>query len=455
MEKKPNVVLINCDDMGYGDPGCYGSTVNHTPFLDKMAEEGMRFTSCYTASPVCSPSRASLMTGCYPPRIGINRVLFPGEGIGLNPEEFTMPQMFHNAGYHSMIVGKWHCGDQKEFLPRQFGFDEYYGLPYSNDMGMQKGRTDKEKFPPLPLVFGDEVIQEQPDQKGLTERYTEKCVDFIRRNRSNPFFLYFAQMHVHLPLYAADRFVKESENGDFGACMAEVDWACESIVAELKRLDLLEDTLILFTSDNGSRGDHGASNKPLRGGKFTTWEGGQRVPLIAYWKGHIPAGTVNDGIISHIDFLPTFAELTGEKLSDNVIDGVSQLPTLFDPSVHLRDHMVYFGSNWGEETRGYFNAYRLGDWKLHFRADKVEGYQLYHLSEDIGEERECAAEHPDIVAEIEKRAAVLRKKLGDEGTGVDGTECRPCGYKENPVTLTAYDENHPYIVALYDKDDVG
>lgn len=453
--QKTNVILINCDDMGYGDLGCYGSPVNHTPFLDRMAEEGMRFTSCYSPSPVCSPSRAALMTGCYPPRVGINRVLFPGEALGLNPEEFTLPQLFKNAGYHTMIVGKWHCGDQQEFLPCKFGFDDYFGLPYSNDMGRQAGKN--EYNPPLPLISGDEVIQQQPDQRGLTERYTEQSIRFIRSHADEPFFLYFAQMHVHLPLYAADRFCKESENGDFGACVAEVDWSCASIAAELKRLGIYENTLLLFTSDNGSRGDHGASNAPLRGGKFTTWEGGQRVPLIAHWHGHIPAGTVNDGIISHIDFLPTFAALTGEKLSGNVIDGINQLDTFFDPEIHLRDCMAYFGSNNGtaEERAGYFNAFRVGDWKLHFRVNGEECSLLYNLRDDIGETEDLSEHFPEIVKQISDRADELRNKLGDQGRLNFGTECRPAGKVENPVPLTYYDENHPYIVALYDKDDIG
>ncbi len=265
------------------------------------------------------------MTGCYPPRIGINHVLFPGDSQGLSREEFTMPQLFRNAGYKTMIVGKWHCGDQKEFLPTNYGFDDYYGLPYSNDMGMQKGREDFKEYPPLPLISGDEVIEEQPCQESLTERYTERCIDFIRKSKNCPFLLYFAQMHTHLPLYSAAQFEKNSENGDYGACMAETDWSVAAIVSELKKQGIYQDTLIIFTSDNGSRGDHGASNYPLKGRKFTTWEGGMRVPMIMCWEGHIPGGQVCRSIISHIDLLPTLASLIGESPGEKKIDGVDCL----------------------------------------------------------------------------------------------------------------------------------
>ncbi len=460
--KKPNILLINCDDMGYGDLGCYGSSINHTPFIDKLAENGMRFTSCYSASPVCSPSRAALMTGCYPPRVGINRVLFPGEPFGLSENEYTLPQMLKNAGYSTMIVGKWHVGDQEEFLPCRHGFDRYYGLPYSNDMGMQCGRENTNRYPPLPLISDNEVIQEQPDQRGLTERYTEKCIEFIRDNAKSPekpFFLYFAQMHVHLPLYAQNRFELESENGDFGACMAEVDWSCAAIVSELKRLGIYENTLIFFTSDNGSRADHGASNYPLRGTKFTTWEGGQRVPLIAHWSDHIPAGTINDGIFSHMDFLPTLAALVGEKLPETKIDGINQLQTLFEPNEHQRQSIAYFGSG---NNGGNLNAYRIGDWKLHFRTGNDDkSLKLYNLADDIGETVDLIEKYPDspeytdIIKKISDEAEILRTQLGDEKGMIKGTECRKCGYVENPKTLTVYDENHPYIVAMYDKSDAG
>lgn len=452
MSEKPNIVLINCDDLGYGDLGCYGNTRNKTPFLDTLAREGMLFRSCYAPSPVCSPSRAGLMTGCYPARIGIPRVLFPGEHIGLSDAEYTLPQMLKKAGYRTMIVGKWHCGDQPPFLPCRHGFDEYYGLPYSNDMGMLRGDTDQVKYPPLPLLEGENVIQEQPDQRGLTERYVEQCTRFIRNNVDHPFFLYFAQMHVHLPLYSEERFVRESENGDYGACVAELDWACAAIVAELKRVGVYENTLIIFTSDNGSRAADGASNFPLRGNKHTTWEGGIRVPLIVHWKNRVPANTMNDSIICHVDFLPSLARLVGGSLSKNVIDGIDQLDCFFDPQVRIRDEMVYFGVN---RDGADLNAYRLGEWKLHVRTGGEDVCQLFNLQSDIGETNDVAIKYPDKVAELQTRVEIWRERLGDCRAGRLGRECRAPGYVENARTLTVYDPNHPYIVAMYDKNDRG
>lgn len=446
--KLPNVILINCDDLGYGDMGCYGSKVNKSPYIDKLAESGMRFTSFYCASPVCSPSRAALMTGCYPPRIGVNRVLFPGEPYGLNPNEFTMPKLFKNAGYSTMIVGKWHCGDQREFLPDKFGFDEYFGLPYSNDMGISVKTTDKERFPPLPLILNGQIIEEQPDQRGLTERYVEKSVDFIRRNKENNFFLYFAQMHVHLPLYAAERFVNESENGDFGACVGSLDWACGAIIYELEKLNILDDTIIIFTSDNGSRGDYGSSNQPLRGGKFTTWEGGQRIPFIMSWKGKIKPG-VNDRVASQIDLLPTFASVINQELGKNKTDGFDLSDMIFNGKDSPRREFVYYASDMKLE------AVRKDNWKLHFYKNDEPVKLLYNLETDISEANNVYEFNPDVVTELTEIYERYRKTLGDSITGIKGSEERACGFVENPVALTEYNPNHPYIIAMYDKDDMG
>lgn len=450
MERKPNVILINCDDMGYGDLGCYGSVKNHTPAIDALAREGVRFTSFYAASPVCSPSRAALMTGCYPPRVGITRVLFPGEPYGLDPAEYTMPKLFQEAGYATMIVGKWHCGDQLESLPKRFGFDDYYGLPYSNDMGMQRRKDpDFPPMPPLPLLSGDEVIEQQPDQEGLTERYVEQCIRFLRRNKDTPFFLYFAQMHVHLPLYAAHHFAAASENGDFGACMASVDWSVAALVAELKRLGIYEDTLLIFTSDNGSLAANGASNAPLRGTKHTVWEGGLRVPFIVHWKGHAKEGAVVKNMACNIDLLPTFAALLGKELpGDRPIDGVSVLPMLLGEDKPLREEMCYFqGKN--------LAALRRGRYKLHRTAKGEPNPALFDLEEDVSEQVNLRGQEPELAEELEKRARELAACLGDECAGVEGREVRPCLRVESPKPLTEYDENHPYIVALYDKSEAG
>lgn len=464
MRKKPNIVFINCDDMGYGDLGCYGSTVNDTPFLDSLAQEGVKLTSCYAASPVCSPSRASLMTGSYPSRCGINRVLFPADPLGLSQDQYTLGHLFRQEGYRSMIVGKWHCGDQQEFLPTEYGFDEFYGLPYSNDMGRQVGRENGDTYPPLPLLDGKEVIQEQPDQRALTERYVEQCNRFIRANKEVPFFLYLAHMHVHLPLYANNRFEQESRNGDFGACMAEVDWACHAVVEELKRQGIYEDTCIIFTSDNGSRGQDGASNGALRGAKFFTWEGGIRVPCIFHWKNRIKENQVIDHMCSHIDFLPLFAHIIGANLPDELeIDGVDIYDTIMD-NQQVRDEFAYYGSCMRTEQTGYLCAIRKGEWKMHYQRSywpETGGFfyepkkELYHLAVDIGESNNVYDQYPEIVAQFEELCKDYKERLGDQSSNVMGSQSRLCARVEHPVTLTKYKESHPYIVALYDKEDQG
>lgn len=473
---KPNIVLINCDDLGYGDLGIYGSKINKTPALDQMAAEGVRFTDFYMASPVCSPSRGAMMTGCYPPRIGFGsfdglRVLFPGQGVGLNPEETTIARVLKNAGYTTKIIGKWHCGDQKEFLPTKHGFDSYFGLPYSNDMGRQidygtdttSGR-ERASRPPLPLIRDDEVIQEQPDLRALTERYAEEAVRFIRDNGDEPFFLYFAHMYVHLPLYAPENMVSESENGDYGACVAGVDWVASVILDELKRQGLDDETLVIFTSDNGSRmQDQGGSNGALRGIKGTTWEGGQRVPCIMRWPGKIPAGEVRNQVAASIDFFPTLAAVAGADVpGDRMIDGLDISDLMFgeagaEPVESPRKEFFYYNEN-------NLEAVRAGKWKLHvLKRDyylpederDVVISELYDLESDIGETNNLFDDHPEVVAELTALLESCRKDLGDEATGVVGANARPSGHVDNPDTLTHYDPEHPYIFAEYDKGERG
>ena len=448
---RPNIVLINCDDMGYGDLGCYGSEVNRTPSIDRMAENGLRFTDFYMASPVCSPSRGAMLTGCYPPRIGFGSfdgewVLFPGQGVGLNPDETTLASLLRDSGYRTKMVGKWHCGDQPAFLPTRHGFDEYFGLPYSNDMGRQRTR---EEAPPLPLLRGDRVIQQQPDQRSLTERYVDECTAFIRENRQTPFFLYLAHMHVHLPLYAPARFTDNSRNGDYGACVECVDWSVACILHELEACGLVGNTLVLFTSDNGSRGDHGGSNAPLRGRKGTTWEGGQRVPLIAYWPGSIPPGICGE-LAASIDLLPTIARLSGtDPAEGKAIDGLDLSPLLFYREAESpRETFFYYLM---EELQ----AVRWGDWKLHVRKDGADAALLYNLREDIGETRNLYSDNPEIVSRLEALLEKCREDLGDSAAGRKGAGVRPAGRVAHPRPLTEYDPSHPYIEALYDSAELG
>ncbi len=458
MERRPNFLLINCDDMGYGDLGCYGSQINRSPHVDDLARHGVLFTDFYAASPVCSPSRGALMTGCYPNRIGFSSfhgkaVLMPGHDIGLSPAEATLPKLLKSAGYQTMLIGKWHCGDQPEFLPTRHGFDHYYGLPYSNDMGRQRRtwapveEVDKD-FPPLPLLEDEEVVQEQPDQRGLIERYVERGIRFMRGAKGRPFFLCLAPLQVHLPLYAPERFVAESENGDFGACVAAADWALGALVQELKRLGQFENTLIIFTSDNGSRGDHGASNGVLRGAKCSTWEGGQRVPCVMRWPGVTPEGVQCRAVASQIDFLPTFARLAGAAVpDDHIVDGRDMSALIKNGAGEGRGEFRYYAA----ET---LEAIRIGEWKLHLYKDGAAVQALYHLPSDPGETTNLFSARPDVVSSMLPAVEAARADLGCAGSGVVGKNVREIGRVAHGKKLTApYDPSNPYIIALYDKEE--
>jgi arylsulfatase A len=480
MRSQPNIVLINCDDLGYGDLGCYGSDVHDTPALDRMAAEGVRMTDFYMASPVCSPSRGAMLTGCYPPRIGFDsfegmHVLFPGMGVGLDPSEITIARLLQDAGYATSMVGKWHCGDQPEFLPTRHGFDEWLGLPYSNDMGRQSGGlklTPEERveiaekmgiklpsfdYPPLPLMLDDAVVEAQPDQATLTSRYLQESIRFMRENRNRPFFLYFAHMYVHLPIYVQERFAAASRNGSYGAAVACIDWAADVVLNELAALGLDDDTIVIFTSDNGALARPGeGSNAPLRANKGTTWEGGQRVPCIVRGPGRIPAGVDSSTMATAMDLFPTIAAWCGAELpADRVIDG-QDLRDVLEGRTSDSPHdafYYYMGSN--------LEAVRSGDWKLHVyktpnrRNGEGPIEQLYDLAADPGEATNVAGAHADVVARLHELLDRARRDLGDAVEGVEGSGRRPVGRVDNPVPLATFDPAHPYYMAEYDLADRG
>ncbi len=450
---RPNIILINCDDMGYADLGCYGSQKNETPNLDRLAEEGVKFSEFYMVSSVCSASRAGMLTGSYPPRVGIDWVLFPGDKRGLHPDEITIARLLKDAGYRTKLVGKWHCGDQPEFLPTNHGFDEYFGIPYSNDMGMQaKKDGTRNANPPLPLMRDEKVQQEQPDQAAITERYVDECLQFMDAPAGEPFFLYLAHMYVHTPLFISEQFMKQSKNGRYGGAVAAIDWATGAIMHALRERGLDDNTLVIFTSDNG--GTRRSENQPLKGTKGTCWEGGHRVPCIMRWPGKIKAGTEASGIGASIDLYATLAQLGGAELpTDRTVDGMDLSGVMLDGDESPRDSFVY-------HAFGALQAVRKGPWKLFtarrgFPSSEPETglRELYNLKDDIGETTNVYDDNPHVVEELELILEYARRELGDNLTGTEGEGVRIPGEVENPKPLTTYDENHPYIVALYDMFD--
>jgi len=418
---KPNFVLIFTDDQGYADVGCFGAEGFQTPNLDRMAEEGMKFTDFYVGASICSPSRAALLTGCYPPRVSITKVLFPRDNVGLNPEEVTIADVLKTRGYATACIGKWHLGHLPKFLPTQQGFDYYFGLPYSNDMWPKQSR----KYPPLPLIEGQEPIELEPDQSQLTRRYTEKAIEFIKQNKDKPFFVYLPHTMPHVPLYASEKFAGKSKNGIYGDVIEELDWSVGEILNALKELGLDERTLVIFTSDNGpwlSKKDHGGSAKPLRDGKFSTYEGGMREPCIMRWPGSIPAGTVCSEISATIDLLPTFAKLAGAKPpADRIIDGRDISALMTNVKAKTPHEAFYY---YREKKLG---AVRSGDWKLVFANSKVDPPALYNLKDDISEQHDVSAKHPDVVEKLSKLADNMRQDLGDLRRSISGKNIRPLG----------------------------
>jgi len=472
----PNFVIINIDDLGYADIGPFGSTLNRTPNLDRMAKEGRRLTSHY-AAPVCSPSRAALMTGCYPKRVlPIPSVLFPAASVGLNPQEVTIAEVLKGRGYATACIGKWHLGDQPPFLPTAQGFDTYFGIPYSNDMGTQaegsksnlgaplpKQDPNAEKNPvvsadtdptglrgnnqpPLPLLKNNRFLEGvgAAEQQSITRRYTDEAVTFLHEHKEENFFLYLPHTAIHFPLYPGKEFHTKSANGLVGDWIEEVDWSVGRILDTLRELKLDDNTLVVFTSDNG--GTPRSVNRPLRGHKGSTWEGGMRVCTIAWWPGKIPAATETSEITTMMDFLPTFAVLAGAELSPNRIDGANIWPLMAGTHEAVSPHKVFY----------YFKglkleAIRRGEWKLHLAVTQqidddrnkprdgkqpaknpAPTQQLFNVRDDVGETKNLASGHPEIVTELMTLAEEMDSDLGTLNIGPG---CRAMGQVENAAPI--------------------
>lgn len=423
----PNVVIIFMDDMGYGVPGCYGGEPYQTPNIDALASNGIRFTEFYTAQAVCTASRSALLTGCYPTRIGMHGAIDQNAKFALNPAEQTIAELLKDKGYKTGMVGKWHLGHIQPFLPLQQGFDEFYGLPYSNDMWAYdyNGKPWKDtsfwraKYPPLPLIEGNKtikIISSIDDLDRLTTAYTERAVSFIKKNKSNPFFLYLAHSMVHVPLGVSAKFKGKSGAGLFGDVMEEVDWSVGEVMKTLKENNLLENTIVIFSSDNGpwlTFGNNAGNTSGLREGKGTAWDGGLKVPCIISWKGHTQPGTVSNKLLTTMDVLPTLMDICNAKMPVKKIDGLDFTEVLAgEKNANPRDEFAYY------YDLNNLKAIRKGVWKLVFPAksqtygppatigaDRYPGkyaavdvpMSFYNLSIDPGEDRDVKDQYPEIV----------------------------------------------------------
>ena len=448
----PNVVVIFMDDMAYADIGPFGAKAYPTPHLDRMAKEGRKFTDFYVTQAVCSASRAGLLTGCYNVRVGILGALGPKSTHGLNPKEITLAELCKQRGYATACFGKWHLGHHQKFLPLQHGFDEYFGIPYSNDMwpyhpGVRHLPMAErlKKWPHLPLIEGNKIINPTvtgKDQEQITTQLTERSVQFIEKNKDKPFFLYVPHPMVHVPLYVSDKFKGKSKAGLFGDVMMEIDWSVGQILETLRKHQLDKNTLVIFTSDNGpwlSYGDHAGSAEPLREGKGTMFDGGCRESALMWWPGTIPAGSECTTPAMTIDLLPTVAELIGARLPKHPIDGKSIVKLLKGTSDTSPHEAYYF--YYGRQLQ----AIRMGKWKLHFphgyrtmagrpggtggiptRYSQAKiGLALFDMEKDIGETTDVKAKHPDIVKHLQALGDKMRNELGDNGR--TGNGIRPAG----------------------------
>ena len=447
-QKSPNVIIILLDDMGYGDLSVTGANGYKTPNIDRLCVDGMRFTQYYSAQAVSSASRAGLLTGCYPNRIGFSGALGPSDKIGIADSEETIAEMLKKKGYTCSAVGKWHLGNRPQFLPLHHGFDEYYGLPYSNDMWPFHPQTPS-AYPPLPMIDGDSVVNPNvtaADQAQLTTQYTERAVRFIDRNKNKPFFLYLAHSMPHVPLFVSDKFKGKSKQGLYGDVMMEIDWSVGEILKALERNGIDKNTLVIFTSDNGpwiNYGNHAGSTGGLREGKGASYEGGQRVPCIMRWPVKIPAGTVCNRLATAIDILPTIAHFCDAPLPSLKIDGVDiSALMLGDESANPREYFLYYYQKNSLEAvrndrfklilphlgRTYVGFLPGNDGKAgQVNENHQEHFALYDLRRDPGERYDVQSQYPKVVAELMKVVEAARLDLGDDITDEKGTGRRPVG----------------------------
>jgi arylsulfatase A len=451
-ERLPNIVIIFTDDQGYGDVGCFGAKGFTTPNLDRMAREGRRFTNFHVAQPVCSASRTALLTGCYPNRLGIHGALGPKDAVGIADSEVTLAQLLKSRGYATGMAGKWHLGHHRQFLPIYHGFDEYLGLPYSNDMWPHHPDAKPGSYPQLPLIEDGRVIDPDvtaQDQTKLTGLYAERAVSFINRHKDHPFFFYLAHSMPHVPLHSSVPYRGKSKQGAYGDVIEEIDASVGRVLQALEANGLEKDTLVIFATDNGpwlSYGDHAGSAGPLREGKGTCWEGGVRVPCIMKWPGKIPAGTVSDAMLMTIDVMPTIAHLVGAILPTHTIDGLNVWPLLAGEAGAHNPHDAY----WFYYGTNQLQAVASGDghWKLQlphtyatlgghpgghggkpvkYEQVKILKPELYDLANDLGETTDVTSQHPEIVEQLLAVAERARTELGDSLTKRTGRGVRPPG----------------------------